>query len=125
MGVSAVAPSISSALDWLNKCVSERPNLRLQVWAAAYGCTSPASPCHTCLVGQVVEMVPQELAAVHSPLHMRAHGMSCAEGGVVIRAILWSGNALECLSFAPDLQVLVTGSLYLVGDVLKHLKKFI
>ncbi len=31
MGISAVAPSISTALDWLNKCVSERPNLRLQV----------------------------------------------------------------------------------------------
>lgn len=31
MGISGVAPSISSALDWLNRCVSERPNLKLQV----------------------------------------------------------------------------------------------
>ena len=49
----------------------------------------------------------------------------CVKGVVVMWAILWSGNELGCLSFASDMQVLVTGSLYLVGDVLKHLKKFI
>ena len=27
---SAVLPSISSALDWLRRCVRERPNLRVQ-----------------------------------------------------------------------------------------------
>ena len=35
VGTSAVAPSISSALEWLSGCVSDKPNLRLQVQATS------------------------------------------------------------------------------------------
>ena len=36
---AAVLPSIGSALDWLRKCVRERPNLRVQV------CSRTSCPC--------------------------------------------------------------------------------
>lgn len=52
------------------------------------------------------------------PLQERSCG---SLGHLVVRQHMWDW----CLSFASDMQVLVTGSLYLVGDVLKHLKKFI
>ena len=42
-GTSAVAPSISSALEWLSGCVSEKPNLRLQVQATS--CNMMVASC--------------------------------------------------------------------------------
>ncbi len=35
---SAVVPSISSALDWLRKCVREKPNVRVQVLQTLSSC---------------------------------------------------------------------------------------
>ena len=90
-------------------------------------CSPPLSPLLQADFLQLGGMLP---AAQSNTIAAEALGIaSCfiKKIFVVALAILlsWRCLAERCLRIASDMQVLVTGSLYLVGDVLKHLKKFI
>lgn len=95
---SVVAPSISSALDWLRTCVRERPNVRVQVIFRLF------------------------LVSCDPPVTLYAFAELVCKENISSK----KNSAFCCMTDARCvLQVLVTGSLYLVGDVLKHLSKYL
>ena len=87
----AVVPTLAETLSWIRRCARQQPTLRLQVLLIFLVGTAPFSSCSYYLC-----RIPDKI---------------CGRNAFLLQ------RAIACLL----MQVLVTGSLYLVGDMLRLL----